>query len=58
MLFATKSRQMRFAWPMARILKKRYSYGVLVRKREGWRPLGRRKVINCRIDLKKGYGNK
>jgi len=58
MLFVTKSRQMRFAWHMARMLKKRYACRVLVRKPVGWRPLGRRKVTNWRIDLKKGYGKK
>jgi hypothetical protein len=38
-------------------MKKRYACRALVRRPEEWRPLGRRKVINWRIDLKKGYGN-
>jgi hypothetical protein len=39
------------------MVKKRYAWRVLVGKPEEWRPLGRRKVINWRIDLKNEYGN-
>jgi hypothetical protein len=39
------------------MMKKIYACRVLVEKPKEWRPLGRHKVINWSIDLKKGYGN-
>jgi len=42
---------------MACMMNKRYAGRVLVRKPEEWRPLGRPKVINWRINLKKVHGN-
>jgi len=57
---AIKSRRMRWAGHVARMVENRGVYGVLVGKPEGRRPLGRpmrRRVDNIRTDLQKvGFG--
>jgi hypothetical protein len=49
-----KSRRIRRACHVARIVKKRNEYGILVGKPEGKRPLGRprhRRVNNIKMDF-------
>jgi hypothetical protein len=50
-----KSRRMRWAGQVARMGEGRGAYRILVRRPEGWRPLGRprRRWDNIRTDLKK-----
>jgi hypothetical protein len=55
----TKSRRMKWADRVARMMKKRNAYRLLVGKPEGKRPLGRprrRWVDNIRVDLGCGMG--
>jgi hypothetical protein len=50
-----KSRRMRWAWHVARIGEKRNTYGILVGKPEGRRPLGRPRrgqVNDNKMDLR------
>jgi len=47
---AIKSRRMRWAGHIARMVKRRRVYRVLVGKSEGKRPLGRRR-LRCEIDI-------
>jgi hypothetical protein len=54
-----KSRRMRWAGHVARMGKKRNAYGILMRKPEGNRPLGRprrRWVHNTEMDLRQDGG--